>query len=91
MQVDAERADEQLEEDSLAHTLKEIVKRTLPCPRYARYFEMHLQLYLSRMGNYPPRSAATSSRDENSQQACASSRSTGVHSLYAHEKSTSSE
>lgn len=56
MQVDAERADEQLlEEDSLAHTLKEIVKRTLPCPRFARYFEMYLQVFLSRMGNYPPR------------------------------------
>ena len=44
-----------MEEDSLAHTLKEIVTRTIPSPRYARYFEQHLQIYLSRMGNYPPR------------------------------------
>lgn len=55
-QVDAERADEQLmEEGSLACTLREIVKRALPSPPYASYFEMHLQIYLSRMGKYPPR------------------------------------
>lgn len=59
LQVDAERSDEQLgEEGSLAHTLQEIVSRTIPSPRFARFFEQHLQIYLSRMGNYPPRSAA---------------------------------
>lgn len=59
LQVDAERSDEQLtEEGSLANTLQEIVSRTIPSPQYARFFEQHLQIYLSRMGNYPPRSAA---------------------------------
>lgn len=56
MQVDAERSDEQLfEEDGLAHTLREIVSKTIPSPPYARYFEHHLQIYLSSLGNYPPR------------------------------------
>ena len=55
-QVDAERCDEQLgEEGGLAHTLREIVSKTIPSPPYARYFEQHLQMYLSCLGNYPPR------------------------------------
>lgn len=55
--VDASRAD-QLEDEQggLGDTLKVIVRRTLPCPRYLRYHEQHLQRFLSRLGAYPPRS-----------------------------------
>ncbi|KAL0054928.1 hypothetical protein WJX82_004665 [Trebouxia sp. C0006] len=55
--VDAERADEQDAEEGLADTLKEIVKRTVPSPLYAKYHEQHLQRFLSRLGAYTPRSA----------------------------------
>lgn len=55
--VDAERADEQDSEEGLADTLKEIVKRTVPSPLYAKYHEQHLQRFLSRLGAYTPRSA----------------------------------
>lgn len=58
--VDASRAD-QLEAESggLGDTLKAIVRRTLPCPRYLSFHEHHLQRFLSRLGAYPPRYAAT--------------------------------
>ncbi|KAL3149277.1 Tetratricopeptide repeat protein 37, variant 2 [Trebouxia sp. C0010 RCD-2024] len=55
--VDAERADEQDHEEGLADTLKEIVKRTVPSPVYAKYHEQHLQRFLSKLGAYTPRSA----------------------------------
>lgn len=55
--VDAERADEQDSEEGLADTLKEIVKRTLPSPLYAKYHEQHLQRFLSRLGAYTARQA----------------------------------
>ena len=55
--VDAERADEQDSEEGLADTLKEIVKRTVPSPLYAKYHEQHLQRFLSRLGAYTPRQA----------------------------------
>lgn len=55
-QVDAERADEQLTaEEGLACTLSDIVRRAPPSPPFASYFEAHLQIYLSRLGSYPPR------------------------------------
>ena len=53
--VDAERADEQDHEEGLADTLKEIVKRTVPSPVYAKYHEQHLQRFLSKLGAYTPR------------------------------------
>ncbi len=56
--VDAERADEQDAEEGLADTLKEIVKRTVPSPLYAKYHEQHLQRFLSRLGAYTPRYAS---------------------------------
>lgn len=55
--VDAERADEQDHEEGLADTLKEIVKRTVPSPVYAKYHEQHLQRFLSKLGAYTPRQA----------------------------------
>lgn len=55
--VDAERADEQESEEGLADTLKEIVKRTVPSPLYAKYHEQHLQRFLSKLGAYTPRQA----------------------------------
>lgn len=59
--VDAERADEQDNEDGLAETLKEIVKRTVPSPVYAKYHEQHLQRFLSKLGAYTPRQASPTS------------------------------
>lgn len=56
--VDAERADEQDSEEGLADTLKEIVKRTVPSPLYAKYHEQHLQRFLSRLGAYTARQAS---------------------------------
>ena len=57
--MDAERCKEQItEQGSLASTLQEIVKKTIPNPHYARYFERHLQIYLSRLGAYPARYSA---------------------------------
>ncbi len=53
--VDAERADKQDSEEGLADTLKEIVKRTVPSPVYAKYHEQHLQRFLSRLGAYTQR------------------------------------
>ena len=46
---------QEMEEGGVGDTLKAIVKRTLPCPKYARYHERHLQRFLSRLGAYPPR------------------------------------
>lgn len=57
--VDAERADEQDHEEGLADTLKEIVKRTVPSPVYAKYHEQHLQRFLSKLGAYTPRQASS--------------------------------
>lgn len=57
LDVDAERAEEQEgEEGGLADTLKKIVQRTMPCPRYVRFHEAHVQRYLSRLKAFPPRS-----------------------------------
>ena len=54
--MDAERAEEQeLEKGGLADTLKEIVGRTMPSPRYVRFHEAHVQRYLSRLKAFPPR------------------------------------
>ena len=39
----------------MGDTLKAIVKRTMPNPKYARYHERHLQRFLSRLGSDPPR------------------------------------
>ncbi|EIE19817.1 hypothetical protein COCSUDRAFT_83558 [Coccomyxa subellipsoidea C-169] len=59
LDVDAERAEEQeAEEGGLADTLKSIVQRTIPNPRYVRFHEAHVQRYLSRLKAFPPRSAA---------------------------------
>ncbi|KAK9918866.1 hypothetical protein WJX75_007651 [Coccomyxa subellipsoidea] len=59
LDVDAERAEEQEgEEGGLADTLKAIVLRTIPNPRYVRFHEAHVQRYLSRLKAFPPRSAA---------------------------------
>ncbi|CAK0785762.1 hypothetical protein CVIRNUC_008973 [Coccomyxa viridis] len=59
LDVDAERAEEQeLEQGGLADTLKEIVGRTMPSPRYVRFHEAHVQRYLSRLKAFPPRSSA---------------------------------
>ena len=56
LDVDAERAEEQeLEKGGLADTLKEIVARTMPSPRYVRFHEAHVQRYLSRLKAFPPR------------------------------------
>ena len=56
LDVDAERAEEQeLEQGGLADTLKEIVGRTIPSPRYVRFHEAHVQRYLSRLKAFPPR------------------------------------
>ena len=56
LDVDAERAEEQeLEQGGLADTLKEIVGRTMPSPRYVRFHEAHVQRYLSRLKAFPPR------------------------------------
>ena len=56
LDVDAERAEEQeLEKGGLADTLREIVERTLPSPRYVRFHEAHVQRYLSRLKAFPPR------------------------------------
>ena len=56
LDVDAERAEEQeLEKGGLADTLKEIVGRTMPSPRYVRFHEAHVQRYLSRLKAFPPR------------------------------------
>ena len=57
--VDAERADEQDNEEGLADTLKEIVKRTVPSPVYAKYHEQHLQRFLSKLGAYTARQASS--------------------------------
>lgn len=58
MDVDAERAEEQEgEAGGLADTLKAIVSRTMPCPRYVRFHEAHVQRYLSRLKAFPPRCA----------------------------------
>lgn len=58
MDVDAERAEEQEgEAGGLADTLKGIVSRTMPCPRYVRFHEAHVQRYLSRLKAFPPRCA----------------------------------
>ena len=46
---------QEMEEGGVGDTLKAIVKRTLPCPKYTRYHERHLQRFLSRLGAYPPR------------------------------------
>lgn len=54
--MDAERAEEQEgEEGGLADTLKAIVLRTIPNPRYVRFHEAHVQRYLSRLKAFPPR------------------------------------
>lgn len=53
--VDAERADKMEVEGGLAHTLQQIVDSTMPCPRFVKYHERHLQRHLSLLGNYPPR------------------------------------
>lgn len=54
--MDAERAEEQeLEKGGLADTLKVIVGHTMPCPRYVRFHEAHVQRYLSRLKAFPPR------------------------------------
>ncbi|BDA46664.1 probable tetratricopeptide repeat protein 37 at C-terminar half [Coccomyxa sp. Obi] len=59
LDVDAERAEElEGEEGGLADTLKAIVQRTMPCPRYVRFHEAHVQRYLSRLKAFPPRSSA---------------------------------
>lgn len=56
LDVDAERAEEQEgEQGGLADTLKAIVQRTMPCPRYVRFHEAHVQRYLSRLKAFPPR------------------------------------
>ena len=56
LDVDAARAEEQeCEEGGLADTLKAIVRRTMPCPRFVRYHEAHVQRYLSRLKAFPPR------------------------------------
>lgn len=56
LDVDAERAEEQeLEQGGLADTLREIVGRTMPSPRYVRFHEAHVQRYLSRLKAFPPR------------------------------------
>ncbi len=56
LDVDAERAEElEGEEGGLADTLKAIVQRTMPCPRYVRFHEAHVQRYLSRLKAFPPR------------------------------------
>ena len=61
LDVDATRADEQeCEEGGLADTLKAIVRRTMPCPRFVRYHEAHVQRYLSRLKAFPPRCARCS-------------------------------
>lgn len=58
LDVDAARAEEQeCEEGGLADTLKAIVRRTMPCPRFVRYHEAHVQRYLSRLKAFPPRRA----------------------------------
>lgn len=54
--MDAARAEEQeCEEGGLADTLKAIVRRTMPCPRFVKYHEAHVQRYLSRLKAFPPR------------------------------------
>ena len=56
MDVDAERAEElEGEAGGLADTLKAIVRATMPCPRYVRFHEAHVQRYLSRLKAFPPR------------------------------------
>ena len=63
LDVDATRAEEQeCEEGGLADTLKAIVRRTMPCPRFVRYHEAHVQRYLSRLKAFPPRCAPCSAR-----------------------------
>ncbi len=59
LQVDAERAEAEVSsEGGYGETLRAIVALTLPCPRYSRYHEAHLQRYLSALGAHPPRSTA---------------------------------
>ena len=59
LQVDAERAELEVSTDGgYGETLRAIVALTLPCPRYSRYHEAHLQRYLSALGAHPPRSTA---------------------------------
>jgi len=59
LQVDAERAEAEVSSDGgYGETLRAIVALTLPCPRYSRYHEAHLQRYLSALGAHPPRSTA---------------------------------
>lgn len=55
--VDAQRSDEMDAEGGLADTLQKIVESTMPCPRFVKYHEQHLQRHLSLLGNYPPRQA----------------------------------
>lgn len=65
LDVDATRAEEQeCEEGGLADTLKNIVRRTMPCPRFVRYHEAHVQRYLSRLKAFPPRCAPCSTHPE---------------------------
>ena len=47
--------EQELEQGGLADTLKEIVGRTMPSPRYVRFHEAHVQRYLSRLKAFPPR------------------------------------
>ena len=35
--------------------------RTMPCPRYVRFHEAHVQRYLSRLKAFPPRCGRASS------------------------------
>ena len=59
LQVDGERAEAEVSSDGgYGETLRAIVALTLPCPRYSRYHEAHLQRYLSALGAHPPRSTA---------------------------------
>ncbi len=59
LDVDAKRAEEQeCEHGGLADTLKAIVRRTMPCPRFVKYNEAHVQRYLSRLKAFPPRCGA---------------------------------
>ena len=48
-------AAQEMEEGGMGDTLRAIVQRTMPNPKYARYHERHLQRFLSRLGADPPR------------------------------------
>ncbi|KAK9826861.1 hypothetical protein WJX81_001210 [Elliptochloris bilobata] len=71
LDVDAARAEEQeCEEGGLADTLKAIVRRTMPCPRFVKYHEAHVQRYLSRLKAFPPRSTARNEKRLQALRAC---------------------